>query len=179
MQPTILHRSLGIEHRESGLAARLLLTFPPRRPKQWTEAEIDPATEAAIARLFDRLFELQPPVGSDGSWQPITVRLSDDGKARWMDYYNSHNQEQIKLAGELAAAWSKLEEYADRLALVIHFVTWAAGDSAIAPDVVDQLSIEAGVTLAEWFKGEARRVYALLPASGGDWEGRRLVEWVG
>ena len=50
-----MHRALGIEHRESGLAARLLLTCPPRKAKRWTEADIDPATEAAIAGLLDRL----------------------------------------------------------------------------------------------------------------------------
>ncbi|HWB10091.1 MAG TPA: DUF3987 domain-containing protein [Pirellulales bacterium] len=29
IQPVILHRAWGVEHRESGLAARLLLTCPP------------------------------------------------------------------------------------------------------------------------------------------------------
>jgi hypothetical protein len=46
IQPPILHRALGVEHRESGLAARLLLTCPPRKPKKWSEADIDPEAEA-------------------------------------------------------------------------------------------------------------------------------------
>jgi len=118
IQPTILHRALGIEHRESGLAARLLLTCPPRKAKRWTEADIDPAAEAEIARLFDRLYELQPTIGDDGEPRPVVVGLTPDAKTAWKAYYNEHAQEQADMAGELSAAWSKLEEYAARLALV-------------------------------------------------------------
>jgi hypothetical protein len=56
IQPAILQRALGPEHRESGLAARLLLTCPPRKAKRWTEADIDPSAEAELIRLFDRLY---------------------------------------------------------------------------------------------------------------------------
>ena len=38
------------------------------------------------------------------------------GKAAWTAYYNAHAEEQADLTGELSAAWSKLEEYAARLA---------------------------------------------------------------
>ncbi len=40
IQPGPLARALGTEHRENGLAARLLLAYPPRKLKRWTEAEI-------------------------------------------------------------------------------------------------------------------------------------------
>jgi hypothetical protein len=179
IQPAILHRALGIEHRESGLAARLLLTCPPRKAKRWTEADIDPAAEAEIARLIDRLYELQPTIGDEGEPRPVVVGLTPDAKAAWKAYYNDHAQEQADLAGELSAAWSKLEEYAARLALVDHFARWAADDPTLASaDVVDAASMAAGIALATWFKGEARRVYALLGESDDEREQRRLVEWL-
>ena len=81
IQPAILHRALGIEHRESGLAARLLLTCPPRKAKRWTEADIDPAAEAEIAGLIDRLYELQPTIGDEGEPRPVVVGLTPDAKA--------------------------------------------------------------------------------------------------
>ena len=108
IQPAILHRALGIEHRESGLAARLLLTCPPRIAKRWTEADIDPAAEAEIARLVDRLYELQPTDGDEGEHRPVVVGLTRDAKAAWKAYYNDHAQEQADLAGELSAAWSQV-----------------------------------------------------------------------
>ncbi|MEX2175365.1 MAG: DUF3987 domain-containing protein [Pirellulaceae bacterium] len=179
IQPAILHRALGSEHRESGLAARLLLTCPPRMAKRWTEADIDPAAEAEIARLVDRLYELQSTESDEGELRPVAVGLTAEAKTAWKAYYNTHAQEQADLAGELSAAWSKLEEYAARLALVVHFARWAADDPTLASaDVVDAASMAAGIRLANWFKGEARRVYSLLGESNEDRDRRRLVEWI-
>jgi hypothetical protein len=180
IQPAILQRALGIEHRESGMAARLLVTWPPRKAKRWTEADIDPSAEAELARLFDRLFELQPTVGDDGEARPVQVRLSTDAKTAWKTYYNAHAAEQLDLAGDMAAAWSKLEEYAARLALVIHFVRWAADDpTLVSADRVDAGSMAMGIRLTQWFKHEARRVYAMLYESDAERDQRRLVEWIG
>jgi hypothetical protein len=179
IQPEILDRALGVEHRESGLAARLLLTCPPRKPKRWTEANIDPDAETELARLVDRLYELQPTLDGDGEQSPVVVELSHDAKAAWKDYYNQHAEEQNDLNGELSAAWSKLEEYAARLTLVIHFSRWAADDPGLEnPDVVDTESMEAGIELTQWFKAEAKRTYARLRESDGDRDQRRLSEWV-
>jgi hypothetical protein len=180
IQPAILQRALGLEHRESGLAARLLLTCPPRRAKRWTEADIDPSAEAELVRLFDRLYELQPTAGDDGEPRPSLVRLSGDAKAAWKAYFNAHAIEQADLTGDMAAAWSKLEEYAARLALVVHFTRWAAGDANLTkPDIVDAASMNAGIVLAKWFKHEARRVYAMLDESDAERDERRLVDWIG
>ncbi len=178
IQPAILQRALGLEHRESGLAARLLLTCPPRKAKRWTEADIDPSAEAELARLFDRLYELQPTADEDSEPRPVLVRLTSDAKAAWKAYYNAHAVEQADLTGDMAAAWSKLEEYAARLALVVHFTRWAASDVA-DESRLDLASMNAGIALAKWFKHEARRVYALLDESEGERDQRRLIDWIG
>lgn len=180
IQPAILQRALGLEHRESGLAARLLLACPPRKAKRWTEADIDPGAESEQVRLFDKLYELQAAVGDDNESRPVLVRLSSDAKAAWKWYYNAHAVEQADLTGDMAAAWSKLEEYAARLALVVHFTRWAAGDPNLTKsDIVDVASMNAGITLAKWFKHEARRVYAMLDESDTERDQRRLVDWIG
>ncbi|MFN7374497.1 MAG: DUF3987 domain-containing protein [bacterium] len=179
IQPETLRRSLGQEHRDNGLAARLLLTCPPRKPKRWTEADVNATTEAAVALVFDRLFGLTPETDDNGNEQPRLVRLADDGKAAWVRFYNEHATEQAELSGDLSAAWSKLEGYAARLALVVHLTRWAAGDATLRdPARVDEASIAAGVVLARWFGDEARRVYAILEESDEGRESRRLVEWI-
>jgi len=179
IQPTILHRALGVEHRESGLAARLLLTCPPRINKKWREDDIDPDMEAEWARLVDRLYNLQPTVDDEGDSRPVVIEMTPDAKAAWVEYFNHHAKEQTDLSGELSAAWSKLEEYAARLALVIHYARWAADDADLeSPDAVDAASMKAGIELAQWFKAEARRVYALLSESDDDRDQRRLAEWI-
>src|SRR5262249_54892421 len=45
--------------------------------------------------------------------------------------------------------------------------------------ILDVASMNAGITLAKWFKGEARRVYAMLNESDAEQDQRRLLEWVG
>jgi hypothetical protein len=86
IQPGILQRALGAEHRESGLAARLLLACPPRKVKRWTEADNDPDAETRLKKLFDRLFELQPSVDDEGEPRPVLVKLTPEAKAVWVSY---------------------------------------------------------------------------------------------
>src|SRR5690606_33410788 len=124
--------------------------------------------------------DLRPTADDDGDAQPVIVPLSGDGKAAWVDFYNAHGQEQADLAGDLSAAWSKLEGYAARIALVVHLVRWAAGDSTLAnADAVDTDSIAAGVKWSRWFGNEARRAYAILSESDEGRGRRRLVELIG
>ena len=133
-----------------------------------------------MVRLFDRLYELQPTSGEDGEPRPMLVRLSADAKAAWKAYYDAHAFEQAELNGDMAAAWSKLEEFAARLALVVHFTRWAASNSTLTnANVVDAASMDAGIVLAKWFKHEARRVYAMLDESDAERDQRRLLDWIG
>src|SRR4029079_6737512 len=61
-----------------------------------------------------------------------------------------------------------------------HFVRWAAKDPTFANlSILDAASMSAGTTLANWFKHEARRVYALLDESETERDQRRLVDWIG
>jgi hypothetical protein len=177
IQPTILQRALSAENRESGLAARLLLSYPPRKPKRWTEADIDPNAEEDISRLFEFLYKLLPVVTEDGEIRPLVVRLNEEAKSAWIAYYDNHATEQAEMVGDMASAWSKLEEYAARLALVIHYARWAAGEN-VEEFVLDAHSMTAGITLAKWFKHEAKRVYAMLDETDTDRDQRRLIEWI-
>lgn len=179
IQPAILREVLGSRHRESGLAGRLLMTYPPRSIKKWNEREIDPAIEDELLQVIDRLYGLDLDEDDAGRLQPTNATLTADAKAMWIEYYNEHNREQVELSGDLAAAWSKLEEYPARLALVIHYVRWAADATQVeVPDVVDEQSIAAGITLANWFKKEAQRVYRVLDETAQDNQQRKLVEWI-
>lgn len=179
VQPATLRRVLADGHVENGLAARLLFTFPPRQPKRWTEADISPAIEATWKTLIDGLFELQHRIDEDAKRQPVILGLTPAAKAVWITFYNEHAAEQANLSGDLAAAWSKLECYAARLALVVHCVRVVNRDPSLtSPDAVDEVSIGAGITLSRWFGHEARRVYAMLAENEGGTEHRQLVEWI-
>jgi hypothetical protein len=179
IQPETLRRALGQEHRDSGLAARLLLAYPPRKPKRWTKADVSEKAEAAVAAVFERLYALTLDTDDNGDERPRLVTLTDEAERAWESFYNEHNLEQVDLCGDLAAAWSKLEGCAARFALVIHLVRWAANDPTLRdPARVDAASIAAGVSLSRWFANEARRIYAMLSESDDDRKARQLVEWI-
>ena len=184
IQPAVLQRSFGREHCESGLAARFLLAYPPAKAKRWTEADVSQKVEEDYAAIIERLNELQmevdpkSPAGAP-EYRPGIVDFTPEAKELWKEYYNQHAGEQIKVHGDLGAAWSKLEEYPARLALVIHLVRWAAGDESLESAMgLDVQSLQAGIRLVTWFKGEARRVYGMFSESEAEQEERRLLEWI-
>ena len=179
IQPGPLARALRPEFHENGLLARVLFAFPPRRRKQWTETEIDPAMEQVIGELFDKLYSLEAIIDDNGDLQPGVLRLSPEAKKMWIAFFNAHADEQTQLSGDEAAAWSKLEGYAARLAMVVHCIRWAAGDTTLAHSgVVDDRSMEAGITLSRWFGYEAKRVYAILEQDDESHASTELIERV-
>jgi hypothetical protein len=74
---------------------------------------------------------------------------------------------------DLAAAFSKIEAYAARFALIHHVVTHLEGVHTHDSGAVGLNSLEAGITLARWFANETERVYSALVE---DAETRRLRE---
>ena len=174
IQLGILRDTLGQEHFEDGLAARLLMAMPPRRRKRWTDAEIDLGVETAVDLVFDRLYALDLDDG-----EPIDLELTDDGRRAWIQFFEEHARVLNDLDGDLAAAFSKLEAAAARLALIFHLVRVAAGDKSVRdPDRVGVASIEAGVRLVRWFGHEVRRIYGELAIDEEERGSRRLLELI-
>jgi Protein of unknown function (DUF3987) len=135
--------------------------------------------EAAYASMIDRLLEI--PLSIDpitNELDPALLKLSKPAKALWIDFHDQHAAEQAGMEGELSAAWSKLTGAALRLALVVELCDWASGiewppRSYIGPDAMG-----AGITLANWFSAEARRVYSVLSETDVQREVRLLVEMI-
>ncbi len=178
-QPGILKRLLNRDHRESGLAARFLMCLPPRKQKFWTEDEIDDNLQLLISQLFARLATLERQVDEFNCDSQRDLTLTPEAKKIWTEYYNDHNAEQMRLSGDLAAAWSKFEEYAARLALVFQLVHWAGNEpDSHSPHYVDELSMRAGVELTNWFKAETRRIYDLFAETDSERELRKLIQWI-
>jgi hypothetical protein len=177
IQPGVLAKALTSDLIESGLAARLQLCWPPRKPKRWTEAVIDPEREGNFRNLLDRLLKLDFDHNRDGKPVPRLLRLSEEAKAVWVEWYNQWALEQAAVEGELAAAYSKLEAASARFALLHHVISHAVigSDDAVA---VASESIEAGIILARWFAGEARRIYGILSESVEEKDTRRLIDFI-
>lgn len=172
IQPSIFTRTLSSEHRESGFAARLLVANPPRRAKRWTDDEVSEATEAEFTSDLLALLDLEFGADEDGEPIPRTLRLSPTAQRRFVAFVNRHGAEGIERDGDEAAAWSKLEGYAPRLALV--FALFEDPDAVEVSD--DQLA--RAIALVEWFGHEAARFYRGARGAGDDGKLRDLAEWI-
>jgi hypothetical protein len=61
----------------------------------------------------------------------------------------------------------------------MHYARWAADDANLQyPDRIDAESMRRAVTLTEWFKAEARRVYGLLSETDEERDRRQLADWI-
>jgi hypothetical protein len=104
--------------------------------------------------------------------------MTPGAKREWTTFYDEHAAEHAEMTGELAAAWSKLEGYAARLALVVHCVSHSGDDPRAKPAHLESSSMQAGIILSRWFAHEARRLYGLLAETEEDRERRELVELI-
>ena len=177
IQPGTLSRSIGQEHRDNGLLARLLLAHPPRSPKRWSEFDVDQVQLQRMRDVIARLRSFEFTTDDNGEAVPVIICLSDDAKKLWVEFYNSHDTTLADASGELAAAYSKLEEIPARLALIIHLVRFVA-DETIDPSVVDPVSVTSAIGLAEWFIHETTRVYKLLDRTAEEQRVAELVDWI-
>jgi hypothetical protein len=181
IQPGILRRAFSDEHRESGLAARMLLVCPPRRPKRWTDSDLPELVELRMDNTLEGLLRLRPAFLDETEVEPIIATMSDEARQLFIQFVNAHGAEAADMRGDLAAAWSKLEAYAARLALVLHYVRLVSEDLAEDADenVVDAETMENALEIIAWFKQETRRVYAMFTESKETQQLRELAEWIG
>jgi hypothetical protein len=177
IQPEILRRSLTAETYENGLVSRLLLCWPPKRAKRWSEAVIDDALQATVDRVFDFIFALNPKRDSNGQIEPYILPLTRDARHEWIRFYNRHAARQATASGYEAGILSKMEGAAARLALVLQFVRLAAGLTDDF-DHVDADSLRAGAVLAEWYGDENLRVHSVIHGGNDVQQQREPLEWI-
>ena len=174
IQPGVLRRCLTPEYFERGLPARILMAMPDSPRRRWSEAVVPPNIEQAIDGLFDALLALEPETLTDADGEetqrPLELPLSAAAKTLWVEFYDQHATEQEALGdGHEAAAWSKLEAYAARFALV-----FALCKNPQAAEI-DSPSMNDAIRLTRWFCAETKRVYVALSETTAQREARELV----
>jgi hypothetical protein len=175
IQPAVLARCLDSEAVAAGLGARFLLAMPPMKQRRWTEAEVAEDLAKQYEQLLGALHGLK--LADEKKRLPHTLSLSRQAKAVWVKWFDRWCERQACSQDEQAAVLAKLEAYAARLALVHHVVTWAGAKRDDLREV-DEESMVAGTRLAEWFAGEAWRIYATLRESEDQRRSRTLLEWI-
>ncbi|MDX1962856.1 MAG: YfjI family protein [Pirellulales bacterium] len=191
-QPETLAATFGRHELASGLAARLLFCQPPARLCVWRDdhppLQFEQPMRERIYELQDLSFvsggQFKPhdfsgtdlvihtTEPSDSELEPVELTLASNAKPIWRDFYNAHNRETFDLSGNLAAAFSKLEAYAPRLALILQLTS-----NPHAREVGEQ-ALEGAIRLVEWFKLEATRLYGQLALSPEQRDCQRTFELI-
>ena len=175
VQPAVLRQAIGREHRQDGLCARMLFAMPDPRPVRWSEATVSHKIEAAMKSVIEGLLALPPAVDENNHPIPQAIPLSSRAKVAWVEYFNRHRAELPGLADDLAAAWSKLEAYTARFALIFQLCSVVADELIASEDKIDEAAMQSAIQLSDWFGGEARRVYGMFTESEADREDRELA----
>ena len=176
IQPRTLARVFGRAEREAGLLARVVLAYPPDRPSMWTEADLPEAVAARWAELIQGLLSIEPKPDEGGAPQPRLIPLGEEAKAIFIAWHDGHARETFETADDdLMAHFAKLKGVCIRIALLLACVDVASG-AAVTSIGAD--AMRRAIRIVEWFKCEARRVYALLSESDEESDQRRLIEWI-
>lgn len=176
IQPGVLKGAIGREHMQDGLCARLLLAMPEPKPVVWTDEVVDWAIESRMSQVFDALLSLEPGADEQGDFFPTPVPMTTEAKRVWIEYFNRHRGESAGLDDDLVAAWTKLEAYTARLALILQLCSWASGEADA--NAIDESTMVNAIELSDWFGGEAKRVYGMFCESEKDVESRELAELI-
>jgi hypothetical protein len=167
--------------RDDGFADRVLFSWPEPIAYQWSDAEPDPATEAAYAEMFQRLRALELPTdNATGEVYPRVLNWTTGGRSAWVSFVQRLASEinDSAFPRELRGPWAKLEGYGARLALVLHVCRLVMNETC-AEDV-DEISMQGADRLIAYFQDHARRVHAFVHPEGGipSEEGRAVLDWV-
>lgn len=167
---------------DDGLLDRWLFVYPDRRPKlkasqrrPVSNTTLDEWVDVA-RRLWERSMEL-----NDGRLCPNVVFFTNEGKREFDRWDDAHVDEMnsSEFPDWLRGPWSKLQEYAGRLCLVLTLLRHASNlyvDQSAIPSA-DTVDARDAWRLVAFFKSHHRRVRAYLQGKGlaGAPEGSRLL----
>jgi hypothetical protein len=169
---------------DDGLLARIMWTWPDQIA--FRLGRRTPGADWAICAL-DRLRELdlmpgEPPV-------PVMVPLSDKGRDLIEEYGREIQQRQAEMGGLLRSAAGKARgAWPLRLALVLEYLWWCAGDSTVSHSVHSVMSppmeisarafAAAATLVSDYFLPMAERVYGDAAATQRERGAATLARWI-
>lgn len=177
IQPGRLSMLCDEQSQNDGFLDRILFTYPAQGVSHWSTDAVTPQAVAAWEMAIYRLFDLQM-VQEEDSARPFILHASPEAMTRWVEWVNGH-EEQMGVEDfppAMEGPWAKMRSHCLRLALVIHMLRWACGETESA-DEVDGVSMLRGTVLAEYFKSHILKAWGRIESSPEDLRVRQTYEW--
>ena len=171
------------DNRSDGFIERILIAYPEPVPRPyWSEvgydSELANQWSEIIHRLHDREMSLH-----EGDEVPHVVRFSPAAKEVWIGWYNANVQESRDLGYESSelSVDGKLEDFAARIALILHLLTLASDPTTNPNGTIPPLSVasmEGAIAFWRYFRSHHRR--ARWQMSGGieNKDARHVLDWI-
>jgi hypothetical protein len=166
IQPAML-RELG-NTAEEGLIERFLFAYPEHRRSRFTYDEISSEAEREYERLIEKLYSYRMYEDVDSEvMMPVPVPMSPEARSLFAVCSDElgAEAEEPGFPHRLRGAFSKLEAYLARLALILSLCRCAETGEV---EQVEEEDMEAAYKLIRYFAAHARRVYGETGAATPD-----------
>jgi len=174
IQPDLLESLKVTTARSDGFIDRFLFAYPampPATAENWMQ--MDPELRQAWTDTLQQLWALPMQDGA-----PVQVNMTHDARQAWQSFTEKlaaeRNAPDFKEA--LQGPWSKLEAYGARIALIVHCLRFAYGETP--EKEVEQTDFERASQVIEYFKSHARKVYAAIGADATTTKAKRILRWI-
>jgi hypothetical protein len=179
MPPGLLNRLRGEKAIIDGFVDRILFCYPepPHAIGETWAAMADGAAEC-WHKVLECLWALEQDQDGGTTSKPRLVRMNSDGRQVWKGFTD-------RLAAEvnadgfpecLVGPWAKFKGYCARLALIVHFLRLATGETEA--EEIDGQSLERAALLVRYFQSHARKIYAVIDADQATERAKRILQWI-
>lgn len=174
IQPRIVTKVFSRDFFQSGLVARLLLAYPPRVQGEWRPRPLNEAVVCRYTKLLRDLWIIDRVKYEDWSSKPGELLMTAEAERIWADHYNRGQGEQFHAEGDMSAMLAKLEGYTARFALLFAMAEYATGECDFE-EVLPHHVCNA-IRVADWFRDETTRVYAMVEQDDDEYDEGRIVQ---
>jgi len=164
---------------EDGFIHRFLFVFPQcLRERHWNWDGLSEETSQVWSVAVQRLQALDMVRDAQGTPGPRVIDLAFEARPCWECWYNRHAAEMASedFPENLIGPWSKLVGYAARLALVVHLLRYTHQECTC--EQVDAECLARAFRLIDYFKSQARAVYARLHVTQEQTRVQRAIAWI-
>jgi hypothetical protein len=172
-QPRVIARLLGRQHRESGLAARILFAAPRVTAATWTDRSIAAETTRAYRHVVESLLALGGAGGVEAL--PLSAAARRLFQVEY-DRLGAAGHAAAKAGSDdLSAVHAKLGSLVPRVALVLGLAAAAEAGSAHLLREVDEVAMAGAIQIGAYFAGQAAALYGRLQAEDGSALSARIL----
>lgn len=167
--PDVLGGLADSTGRADGFVDRFLFSYPDQIPGGWSDETISSDARKKIEDVFEELYKYQ----HDGDANPKVIELTEKAREKfkaWLNSFQNHDSEEISNYCE------KLVGYCGRMALILHMVKKASGETT--SESVDLESMTSAIAFVEYFKSHAKRVFRWMDEKSEDRTIRKLLAWI-